>query len=210
MMRTASTHMEVAVLVGEQKLPTRLIIEMLPQNEVQRRLSKANREAEKKGRKLTTQYKSRARLNLFLTNIPVEWVATQQVRKLYRIRWQIELRFKAWKSYYRIDAIKKMNHYRFECYIYSTLLHLMINLEIASNFFSILWKHTSKPLSLLKFYKTTSQYIFRLRNAIIKQGIELINYITFLYEISHDKLITEKRKNHSGGLCEILTTKTIV
>lgn len=209
MRRKRLIHMEIDVLIGEQNLPNRLIIEMLPDNEVQRRLAKANREAEKKGRQLTGEYKSRARLNLFITNIPVKWIPTQQVRKLYQLRWQIELRFKAWKSFYHIDATKKMHRHRFECYIYSTLLLVMIQTEIANNFFSILWKHTSKPLSVLKFYKTSRQYIAELRRAIIEKGNTLLNYITFLYEVSHDKLLTEKRKSDSGSLIEILSANTI-
>jgi hypothetical protein len=203
MKRNKLDRMEIPVVVGNQKLGNRLIIEMLPEKEVQRRIAKANREAEKKGRNLSAEYRSRARLNLFITNVPVEWIATSQIRKMYQLRWQIELRFKAWKSFYDIDATKKMQRYRFECYLYSTLLLLMINLEIANNFFAILWTHTSKPLSLLKFYKTTSQNMANLRRAIIEKGEALLKYLAFLYEISRDKLLTEKRKNHSGSLSEI-------
>lgn len=210
MKRNKLGRMEIPVVVGDQKLSNRLIIEMLPEKEVQRRVAKANREAEKKGRNLSVEYRSLARLNLFITNVPLEWIPAQQVRKIYQLRWQIELRFKAWKSFYDIDATKKMQRYRFECYLYSTLLLLMINLEIANNFFAILWKHTSKPLSLLKFYKTTSQHMVSLRRAIMERGDILLRYLAFLYEISHDKLLTEKRKNHSGSLSEILTMNTIV
>jgi Transposase DDE domain len=209
MKRNKLSRMEIPVIIGDQKLCNRLIIEMLPEKEVQRRVAKANREAEKKGRNLSAEYRSRARLNLFITNVPVEWIATPQIRKMYQIRWQIELRFKAWKSFYDIDAIKKMQRYRFECYLYSTLLLLLINLEIANNFFSILWKYTSKPLSLLKFYKTTSQNIVSLRRAIMERGDTLLLYLAFLYEVSHDKLLTEKRKDHSGSLSEILSINTI-
>lgn len=81
----------------------------------------------------------------------------------------------------------------------------MINLEIATSFFAILWKHTSKPLSLLKFYKTTSQNIAVLRQGIMQGGDNLMKYLAFLYEVSYEKLITEKRKNHSGSLEEILS-----
>jgi hypothetical protein len=72
MKRHRLNHMEVPVVIGDQKLPTRLIIEMLPKNEVEKGLAKANKEAKKKGRKLGTDYKSSARLNLFLTTVPVE------------------------------------------------------------------------------------------------------------------------------------------
>lgn len=209
MKRTNLGRMELPVIIGDKKLPSRLIVEMLPEKEVQKRIAKATREAQKKGRALTDEYKSRARLNLFLTNIPAEWIATSQVRKIYQIRWQVELRFKAWKSFYDLDAIKKMQRYRFECYLYSTLLLLMINLEIATSFFSILWSHTSKPLSFLKFYKTTSQNIAVIRRAILG-GDNLIRYLAFLYEVSFEKLLTEKRKHHSGSLEEILNENIIV
>ena len=204
MKRGNLSHMELPVVIGNKKLPVRLIAEMLPKKEVDKRLAKANREAKKKGRNLSDEYKCRARLNLFITNVPVAWIATQQIRKIYQIRWQIELRFKAWKSFYDIDATKKMQRYRFECYLYSTLLLLMINLEIATNFFAILWKHVSKPLSFLKFYKITSQYIAVFRQGVLAGGDNLLTYLAFLYEVSYEKLLTEKRKNHSGSLVEIL------
>ena len=205
MKRLKLSQMELPVVIGDGKLASRLIVEMLPEKEVEKRLAKASKEAKKKGRKLSDKYKCRARLNMFLTNIPAEWLKTPQVRKIYQIRWQIELRFKAWKSFYAIDAIKKMQRYRFECYLYSTLLLVMINMEIATNFFSIIWKHTCKPLSLLKFYKTTSQNIAGLRQAIMEAGDKLRKFLAFLYEVSNEKLLTEKRKNHSGSLVEILS-----
>jgi hypothetical protein len=209
MKRAKLSKMELPITFGDKKYPNRLIAEILPENEVQKRLAKARREAEKKGRTLSDEYKCRARLNLFITNIPAEWIPTQQVRQIYRLRWQIEFRFKAWKSFYDLDATKKMQRYRFECYLYSTLLILMINLEIAANFFGILWHNTSKPLSLLKFYKTTSQHAALLRAGVMKKGNELSKYLAFLYEISYEKLLVEKRKHHSDGLEEILVSNLI-
>lgn len=195
--------LEIAVLMGQKKLPVRLIVEVLPEQQVQKRLARAKKEAQKEGRNLTDEYKSRARLNLFVTNIPAQKVSTEKIRKIYRLRWQIELRFKAWKSFYHLAATKKMQRCRFECYLYSTLLLLLINWEIALNFFSILWNHTLKPLSLLKFHKTTSQHISVLRAAVLEAGDSLMNYIFFLYQVSYEHLMTEKRKHHKG-LEEIL------
>lgn len=209
MKRAQLTHMEVPVVFGDKKYPNRLIAELLPEKEVEKRLIKASREAKKKGRILSYEYKCRARLNLFITNVPAEWITTQQVRRIYRLRWQIELRFKAWKSFYDIDASKKMQRYRFESYLYSTLLLLMINMEIAVNFFGILWRYTSKPLSILKFYKTTSQYTTCLRKGIMEKSDALSEYLSFLYEVCYEKLLVEKRKHHDGGLQEILTGNPI-
>lgn len=205
MLRRKLDHLEISVLVSDRKFPTRLILEMLPVDQVNKRMMKAGKECKKKGRKLTKEFKSRAKLNAFITNVPVEWMPNEQVRKIYQLRWQIELRFKAWKSFYNLDAIKKMKRCRFECYLYATLLMIMINWEIAVNFFSILWKHGGKLLSLLKFYKTTSQYISTMRRAILEGKDNLQNYIQFLYEVSYDKLLTEKRKRYSASFEEILS-----
>jgi hypothetical protein len=204
MKRQKLSSMELPVRIIEENLPMRLIIEIVPDKEVQKRLGKGQKEAKKKGWTLSEEYKSRARLNLFMTNIPSEWVPTQFVRKVYQLRWQIELRFKAWKSFYDLDAVKKMQLHRFECYLYATLLLVMIHMEIGNQFFSILWKHTGKPLSFLKFHKTISQGIMILREAIMKENEKILPYLKFLYQVSYEKLLTEKRKHHRAPLENIL------
>lgn len=198
------SHMELPISIGDKKIRNRLIIEMLPESEVEKRIAKAGKEARKKCRQLSQEYKSRARLNLFITNVPDNWISTENVRTIYRLRWQIELRFKAWKSFYHIDAIKKMQRYRFECYLYATLLLLMINSEIATNYSAALLRHTAKPLSILKFYKTTSQHTATFREALLTCGDKLLKYLAGLYEISHEKLLTEKRKGHTAPLAQVL------
>lgn len=205
MKRQRLSSMELAVCFGEENLPMRLIIEIVPDKEVQKRLHKVQKEAKKKGWALSDEYKSRARLNLFMTNIPSAWVPTSFVRKVYQLRWQIELRFKAWKSFYYLDAIKKTQLHRFECYLYATLLLLMIHMEIGNQFFSILWRHTGKPLSFLKFHKTTSQGIMTLREAILWEKEKILPHLKFLYQISYEKLLTEKRKHHRSSLENILS-----
>jgi hypothetical protein len=206
MKRHGFSYMEMKVAISEKKLPVRLIAELLPKKEVAKRLAKTRKEAKKKGREVSENYKSRARLNLFITNVPQEWLSTQCVRKLYQLRWQIELRFKAWKSFYHLEAVKKMNRYRFECYLYSTLLHIMINWEIAINFFSIIWQQTGKALSILKFFKTTAQHKERFRMALMEGKAKLRKYLMDLFELSCTKLLLEKR-NGRTTLFEILHAK---
>lgn len=198
------SHMEIPIAIGSPPVPNRLIIERIPQGEVEKRIAKAGKEARKKRRKLSDEYRSRARLNLFITNVPAEWISSENVRKLYRLRWQIELRFKAWKSFYHLDAVKKMQRYRFECYLYAILLLLMINGEIATNYSTILMKHTGRPLSMLKFYKTTSQAIITFREALLVGDDKLFKYLSLLYQICYERLLTEKRKGHTAPLAEVL------
>lgn len=181
-------------VVTTQGLPVRLIAERLPKNQVAKRIAKSAEKARKRGQKLTKEFKSRARLNMFLTNIPLHWVEAEKVRKIYRLRWQIELCFKAWKSFYHLDQHKPMKRQRFECYLYGTLLLVMINWEIANNFSAILHKCYNRPLSILKFFKATSQTISWLSQAIREGGGEhLVTYLKRLYLASHNLLVEAKR-----------------
>jgi hypothetical protein len=182
-------------VVTTQGLPVRLIVERLPKNQVDKRIAKAGEKARKRGQKLTKEFKSRARLNMFLTNVPQHWIEAKKIRKIYRLRWQIELCFKAWKSFYHLAQNKPMKQQRFECYLYGTLLLVMINWEIANNFSAILYGYYDKPLSILKFFKAASQTISWLSQAIREEGGgRLITYLKRLYLASQNLLVEEKKK----------------
>ena len=43
----------------------------------------------------------------YLTNIPVEILAAEDIARLYAARWEIELIFKELKSHYRMDQIPR-------------------------------------------------------------------------------------------------------
>ncbi len=200
------THIEIPILLGKDKHPNRMIVELLPDEQVNRRIAKAEKEAKKKGYTVTDEYRCRARLNIFITNIPGEWISTEKVRTIYRLRWQIELRFKAWKSFFHVHRIRKMHRHRFECYLYATLLLLMINTQIGTSFFAIVLKHARKPLSMLKFLKTVSMPSFKLklRECILRGGDRLVQHLKELYEISYQRLLLERRNKRTDPLEKIL------
>jgi hypothetical protein len=194
MKRNKLLSQEFDVYIGnKEKMPVRLLIERLPQADVNKRIAKA---ARKKGQTLSEEYKASAALNMFVTNAPKEKLPLDQIRTLYRLRWQIELRFKAWKSVCKLHTIKKMNCQRFETYLYASLLFIMINWEIATNLFSVAWLHTSKALSIMKCYKAIVQTSVQLREALLNPKEKLRNYLKCLNEVSTLFLLLERRKNH--------------
>lgn len=192
------SQQEIDVYIGEKKkMPVRLIIEMMPQQEVDKRLAKAGKEARKKGRVLSEQYKTAAALNLFITNVPTQWIPTDQVRSLYRLRWQIELRFKTWKSFCKVHTCKKMKLRRFETYLYACLLFILINWEISVGLLSIVWKSRGKLISIVKCYKAIIQSAAMLKEALFEMVEDkLTNYLQLLYQTSFKELLLEKRKGH--------------
>jgi hypothetical protein len=203
MKRNGISQMEIQVHIGPKRLPVRLILQLLPQDLIQKKLTKAHRHARKDKRTLSETSKSRICFNLFITNASSETIPIECIQDFYRLRWQIELRFKTWKSFYHINKVKKMKKHRFECYLYATLLLIMINWEIGAGFLSLIWKARRKIISMYKFFKTASQSTYALREALIKAQ-KVKNYLLTLLEISSDRLLVEKRKNHSAPIEKIL------
>jgi Transposase DDE domain len=63
---------------------------------------------------------------VFITNVP-HWLLTlQEAWVLYRVRWQIELLFKLWKSDGQIDESRSDQPYRVLTEVYAKLLAMVI------------------------------------------------------------------------------------
>jgi len=196
MKRHAIPYKELNVFIGEKKIAVRLLVELMPEQEVNKRLAKAGKVAHKRGKNVTEQYKTMAALNIFVTNVPKEWLPSDQIRTLYRLRWQIEIRFKTWKSFCRLHACKKMKLHRFNTYLYACLLFILITWEISVSLLSIIWKQTSKLISIIKCFKAIIQTTSHLQEALFKAGEKLEIYLEKLYKTGIEQLLLERRKNH--------------
>jgi hypothetical protein len=64
--------------------------------------------------------------NLIVTNIPARMLTLEEALVLLRVRWQIELCFKFWKSQGRVDESRSKKPYRVLCEVYAKLLALLI------------------------------------------------------------------------------------
>jgi hypothetical protein len=188
-------YQELNVYIGEEKkLPVRLIIELVPEEIANRRLAKAKAEAKKKKRQLSEGYKAYTCLNLFISNVDRQWLTTPQIHSVYRLRWQIELRFKAWKSYCHIHANKKMKLHRFETYLYATLLFILINWEIVINLLTIIKEQTGKMISVMKCCKALVLTFERLKEALFNPDERLKSYLEQIYKMGGKQLLLEKHK----------------
>ena len=87
---------EKVVYLGKEKLKVRLFIYLLPEEEYARRIRKATKKnaSKTKSKTLSKEYKSRAGLNLFITNSADSIITLDNAWKIYKLRWQIERIFK--------------------------------------------------------------------------------------------------------------------
>lgn len=87
------------------QIPCRLIAVQAAATVVEERRRKAIQKARLSGKVPTQEYLDLLAWSLFLTNVPQERLSLEQVLLFYRVRWQIELIFKLWKSYCGLNAI---------------------------------------------------------------------------------------------------------
>jgi FOG: Transposase and inactivated derivatives len=189
------THLEKQVLVGqEHKIPLRLILDVVPEQAYQKRIYKIDIYNHKKGHQTTSDYKARARFNLFITNIEAEDLPSEQVYTLYKLRWQIELTFKIWKSICGIDKIQPMKYHRFVCTLYAKLILIQINTQLISTVQGRLYRKFNKLLSKIKCFKTLQEHSSKIRKVLLYQPIkikQLLQDIATMFSRNH---WLEKRK----------------
>jgi hypothetical protein len=128
MLKKASRQpFEMDILLGaEKKLPCRLICIPLPQEVADRRRQKAKENARRKGKTLSKAYLALLDWLIFVTNVPAVMLSIEQVALLYRVRWQIELVFKLWKSYCRLDHIQGLRRERILFELYAKMIGIIL------------------------------------------------------------------------------------
>lgn len=193
--RSKRTCLEKQVYIGPKKLPIRLVAELLPDAIVEERLRRAKKQAVKKGRSISNQYKSFTKLNLFITNLSNEDLSIEQVHDLYRLRWQVELVFKTWKGYFNFHRFKKMQRYRLESYLYASLIFIISGWELYYRLSSLIWQEKQILISKMKFAKAWVQSRTKWRELLSCSRVSVENFIRNIRDYCLDFLAQERRNN---------------
>jgi putative transposase len=65
--------------------------------------------------------------HLYITNVPVEMLAAEDIQAVYAARWQVELLFKELKSHYRLDDLPSAKKHVVEALVYAAILTLLVS-----------------------------------------------------------------------------------
>jgi hypothetical protein len=189
------SHMELEVLVGKKAmLPCRLVVMPVDNATYEKRIRKATEKAKTYGYKVSEEYRAKARLNFFITNVDRKDLDTEKVREVYTLRWQLELVFKVWKSQAKIDQIREMKIERFECQLYSKLIWLLMNWRIFKWMGNEMFKRERVLCSVWKFYKYASRKAQKLRMAL-KDPVEMEKILIRVLKIAPKEFKLEKKKD---------------
>jgi hypothetical protein len=196
-MKTCSLEKEVLVSKGH-KVKLRLIADIIPEKEYQKRIRNINKRNKEEGYTTSEDYKARARFNLFITNIADDLLSKDEILLLYKLRWQVELMFKSWKSICSIDKIQPMKYERFSCVLFAKLILIVLKLQLFWNFQHYYFYKERKMLSPYKCFKTlhsSFQTLITIIKGKRKESEGSIIKIKTLFSKNHWK---EKKKNKMG------------
>ena len=122
-----SAKVDIAVQLGvSQRLPARLVAVRMPQQVADARRMRLKAEARHKGQTVSQTRLKWADWDIFVTNVPVELLTLDEALVLVRIRWQIELIFKLWKSHSHLDEWRSDKPWRILCEVYAKLIAVVM------------------------------------------------------------------------------------
>lgn len=154
------------VLMGAgHRLPCRLICLQVPALVAQRRRRRLRQTARKKGRTPSPLHLALCAWTLLVTNAPERLLPAAKLYTLYRLRWQVELIFKQFKSVLRIHHCHTSRPHRLLCEIYGKWIAAVLVHALHGSLNAELWNQHGQELSFDKLWKRIQQRALSLAKA---------------------------------------------
>lgn len=170
------------VLLGkEHQLQVRLIAIPLSDEATNKRIRKAKQDRDKRLNH-SREYYELLGYSIYFTNVTKAQCTAKDIYELYKLRWNIEIIFKSWKTYFSIEKLIHKgckNPVRVNCIIYLMLLYVFL--------FQTVWmRYCECKLNLGKERQIS---ILKMANFFRKYFNDLIT------EVSEEKIL-EQLKTH--------------
>ncbi|WP_142330409.1 IS4 family transposase [Bacillus thuringiensis] len=166
----------------DKKLFTRVIMYRLTEKQLHERMKK----------RVYTESKRLAGINIYVTNTPWEIVPMEQIHDFYSLRWQIEIIFKTWKSLFQIHHWQNIKQERLECHIYGKLIAIFLCSSTMFKMRQLILQKKQKELSEYKAIGMIQDHLYILYQAIQQTTQEITKILCRLFSL----LLKNGRKSH--------------
>ena len=123
---TADTF-DTNITIGKKtRLKARIVAQKLSEQETQKRRRDIKSRAKRKNATPSKERLQLAGWNIYITNIGADLLTPEQITVIARIRWQIELMFKCFKSIGKVHTSRSKKPYRILCEVYAKLIVALI------------------------------------------------------------------------------------
>ena len=196
------TSLELNVFVGAQEhLPMRMVIIDLPDHVAAERIRKVRKERKRNGSKnIKEETIVRSRMIIMITTLSSIKLCKDKCYALYSIRWQIELIFKSWKSILNINKTKSVKRERFECFLFSKLLQVIMIWKFNWCVHKWWFACHNKFISMLKITKVMMDNLSLLKNLYISNGPRQFKKLKILLNLIVKRCKLETKKGDVPSL----------
>lgn len=169
------------VYIGRnKKVWVRLVMIPIPPGRAAEKIRKAKKDRDARLNH-SNEYYQWLRFNVYITTVDKDVWTAQQVYKAYKVRWQIEIIFKSWKTGFNLQRILHegcTNEHRVRVTIFLLLLFICLFMQkIYVRYKNIIEKTTGKRISLLKL----SMYVCNNLKEVIAIPDKLLKQIIALH-----------------------------
>jgi hypothetical protein len=185
------TQGECLLYLGDAtRVPVRFLFQRVPPAVAAERRRKALATARAKGRPCSARKLALLDWALFVTNVPAAWLSLEQVLLVYRIRWQVELLFKVWKSQAKLARFRPWRPERVLAQLYARLLGLVLFQWLVAP-----WRFAAAgEVSLPKAFRLLQRYALRFCLTLSHAGQP---FLTLLQPLAADFLrYARKNRRH--------------
>ncbi len=113
-------------LGARHRLRVRLLAVRVPQEVADQRRRRIRKEAQEKGQAVSAAALALAGWTIIVTTVPRRLLTVAEAVVLLRVRWQIELLFKLWKSQGQVDTSRSQQPWRILSEVYAKLLAMLV------------------------------------------------------------------------------------
>lgn len=186
---------ELAYYLGsQQRLAVRVLYYHLPTDVIAQRRRKAHEAARKNGKTCSQHTLASLEWLFFITNAPPVLLTVDQVAEVYRVRWQIELVFKVWKSEMQMSSLGAWRVERILAQFYARLLALLVFHRLLAAYPQT---HTAE-LSLIQAYQLLRTNAARLIRIVKRSFWGMLRFLSdFSADLGRFALKTKRRKTPS-------------
>ena len=186
---------ELAYYLGSQaRLAVRVLYYRLPDAVIDERRRKAHHAARKNGKTCSQHTLDSLEWLFFITNAPDIFLSVDQVAEVYRVRWQIELVFKVWKSEMQFSSLGAWRVERILVQCYARLLALLVFHRLLEDY----PQDHKGELSLIQAYQLLRRNTARLIGIVRRSFWGLVRFLKDLTDkLRRFALKTKRRKNPS-------------
>jgi len=164
---------DLPILLGEAQLACRLIAVRVPRRVAAERRRKLIARARREGETITQRQLALQSWTILITNLPLDLLSPEEALVFVRLRWQIELLFKLWKSFGQVDESRSTKPYRILCEVYAKLLAMLLQHWVL---LTCCWEYPNR--SVVKAAQTIRQHALALAT-----GLRRVNRLTAALEV---------------------------